>query len=252
MRAVCFFRLSAPFVADRRAVWLQRQRAGDFAGGSLGRFYLRDALGEPAAAGRRDFKILVPDGLPAEFDGEFALVLSEDNRARRRGLFLSRERKRRARRDPKCQRNRYGSEFHSASYPRVHSLSGKRFLHQQMRGVSTGSNNAATQNFGDNLSRFAGAVHAVISKLIRGKTLGVERAEAAFIAEERTAGHGHAARKKNFDGRIQPQHGKDRKSTRLNSSHLVISYAVFCLKKKNNEGPHFDGIDHTKRTKRIA
>src|SRR5256885_15198201 len=28
--------------------------------------------------------------------------------------------------------------------------------------------------------------------------------------------------------------GADRKSTRLNSSHLVISYAVFCLKKKNN------------------
>src|SRR5260221_3561686 len=28
-------------------------------------------------------------------------------------------------------------------------------------------------------------------------------------------------------------HG-DRKSTRLNSSHTVISYAVFCLKKKNN------------------
>src|SRR5256885_8115061 len=27
---------------------------------------------------------------------------------------------------------------------------------------------------------------------------------------------------------------KDRKSTRLNSSHLVISYAVFCLKKKTN------------------
>src|SRR5256885_6109439 len=28
-------------------------------------------------------------------------------------------------------------------------------------------------------------------------------------------------------------HRIDRKSTRLNSSHLVISYAVFCLKKKN-------------------
>src|SRR5256885_13147572 len=27
----------------------------------------------------------------------------------------------------------------------------------------------------------------------------------------------------------------DRKSTRLNSSHLVISYAVFCLKKKNSQ-----------------
>src|SRR5256885_11862571 len=30
------------------------------------------------------------------------------------------------------------------------------------------------------------------------------------------------------------RHQRDRKSTRLNSSHLVISYAVFCLKKKKN------------------
>src|SRR5438132_9651809 len=28
---------------------------------------------------------------------------------------------------------------------------------------------------------------------------------------------------------------RDRKSTRLNSSHTVISYAVFCLKKKKND-----------------
>src|SRR5258708_24655004 len=28
---------------------------------------------------------------------------------------------------------------------------------------------------------------------------------------------------------------RDRKSTRLNSSHQIISYAVFCLKKKNNQ-----------------
>src|SRR3989454_4502751 len=32
--------------------------------------------------------------------------------------------------------------------------------------------------------------------------------------------------------------GGDRKSTRLNSSHLVISYAVFCLKKKNQSLEH--------------
>src|SRR3712207_7465464 len=35
-----------------------------------------------------------------------------------------------------------------------------------------------------------------------------------------------------------PRHGQaspDRKSTRLNSSHANISYAVFCLKKKNND-----------------
>src|SRR2546426_4889175 len=31
---------------------------------------------------------------------------------------------------------------------------------------------------------------------------------------------------------------KDRKSTRLNSSHLVISYAVFCLKKKKKKPVH--------------
>src|SRR5690606_41283965 len=30
------------------------------------------------------------------------------------------------------------------------------------------------------------------------------------------------------------KHGLDRKSTRLNSSHVKISYAVFCLKKKTN------------------
>src|SRR5258708_31425794 len=29
-------------------------------------------------------------------------------------------------------------------------------------------------------------------------------------------------------------HVRDRKSTRLNSSHQIISYAVFCLKKKNH------------------
>src|SRR5256885_11444428 len=34
-------------------------------------------------------------------------------------------------------------------------------------------------------------------------------------------------------GAVEPPE-RDRKSTRLNSSHLVISYAVFCLKKKKN------------------
>src|SRR3712207_8679343 len=32
--------------------------------------------------------------------------------------------------------------------------------------------------------------------------------------------------------------GEDRKSTRLNSSHANISYAVFCLKKKTKPHPH--------------
>src|SRR5438552_10337157 len=33
---------------------------------------------------------------------------------------------------------------------------------------------------------------------------------------------------------------RDRKSTRLNSSHQIISYAVFCLKKKNKSFNHSD------------
>src|SRR2546426_2513009 len=36
-------------------------------------------------------------------------------------------------------------------------------------------------------------------------------------------------------GKGREQGLRDRKSTRLNSSHLVISYAVFCLKKKKNK-----------------
>src|SRR3989454_12429237 len=52
----------------------------------------------------------------------------------------------------------------------------------------------------------------------------------------------------NIDTLLEREHGGDihrlaasgdRKSTRLNSSHLVISYAVFCLKKKkNNKSQH--------------
>src|SRR3989454_5155182 len=37
------------------------------------------------------------------------------------------------------------------------------------------------------------------------------------------------------DGRLRLDRYQDRKSTRLNSSHLVISYAVFCLKKKKKK-----------------
>src|SRR5258708_31913527 len=35
---------------------------------------------------------------------------------------------------------------------------------------------------------------------------------------------------------------EDRKSTRLNSSHQIISYAVFCLKKKKSGKNHFSPI----------
>src|SRR5437870_10243184 len=53
--------------------------------------------------------------------------------------------------------------------------------------------------------------------------------------------HVLATPKKDVDGR-----DKDRKSTRLNSSHVAISYAVFCLKKKKTK----DTKEFTKKTKK--
>src|SRR5437773_9221077 len=39
-------------------------------------------------------------------------------------------------------------------------------------------------------------------------------------------------------------HFTDRKSTRLNSSHITISYAVFCLKKKKKKTTHMKYIQN--------
>src|SRR5215467_15641048 len=46
--------------------------------------------------------------------------------------------------------------------------------------------------------------------------------------------------------RRPPARSGDRKSTRLNSSHLVISYAVFCLKQKKHDhtGPFVGMVLH--------
>src|SRR5690242_21444727 len=44
--------------------------------------------------------------------------------------------------------------------------------------------------------------------------------------------HTEDGRRTSFTMEWKLPHGIDRKSTRLNSSHMSISYAVFCLKKK--------------------
>src|SRR5256885_13002571 len=56
----------------------------------------------------------------------------------------------------------------------------------------------------------------------------LKQAEAEPLEQE---WHPHQIATVVHDGRPD----QDRKSTRLNSSHLVISYAVFCLKKKINK-----------------
>src|SRR5437588_3640986 len=53
--------------------------------------------------------------------------------------------------------------------------------------------------------------------------------EARRIAEPRVPDH-QGILQRRAEG-----HAPDRKSTRLNSSHTVISYAVFCLKKKKKK-----------------
>src|SRR5690242_20993766 len=63
------------------------------------------------------------------------------------------------------------------------------------------------------------AVVAMASALDHGEVIALLRRD---VAESRTAAN----------------HIEDRKSTRLNSSHMSISYAVFCLKKKKNTNIH--------------
>src|SRR3712207_8580468 len=58
---------------------------------------------------------------------------------------------------------------------------------------------------------------------------------AAVAARRRAVGLGERLE----DGRLLLLGDADRKSTRLNSSHANISYAVFCLKKKQNNRPSF-------------
>src|SRR5947208_10044085 len=68
--------------------------------------------------------------------------------------------------------------------------------------------------------------NGVAVKVLR--ELGVEPGQ-VIRAVERTVGRGERAP---FGKPTLAPRTKDRKSTRLNSSHQIISYAVFCLKKK--------------------
>src|SRR2546429_1578515 len=55
-----------------------------------------------------------------------------------------------------------------------------------------------------------------------------------YAAELRSA---YGSGNETSSGRHRPVRERDRKSTRLNSSHGYISYAGFCLKKKNRKSP---------------
>src|SRR3712207_7192380 len=81
--------------------------------------------------------------------------------------------------------------------------------------------------------------------LFRSRRVGADvpvRLGAAGHRGARGHGHGHAERGRNrYELHSAPKkdHTRlDRKSTRLNSSHANISYAVFCLKKKKKHLKH--------------
>src|SRR5256885_16817174 len=59
--------------------------------------------------------------------------------------------------------------------------------------------------------------------------------DALPICPETSPGAAHSSRPPNSPDTARRHNARDRKSTRLNSSHLVISYAVFCLKKKKKK-----------------
>src|SRR2546427_5961426 len=72
--------------------------------------------------------------------------------------------------------------------------------------------------------------YTTLFRSVHGETaLGGARADPAEADDEQGLAH-------EIDGQraqpLAPAAGPDRKSTRLNSSHSQISYAVFCLKKK--------------------
>src|SRR5256885_6920428 len=72
-----------------------------------------------------------------------------------------------------------------------------------------------------------------VCALVRRRRLGCDAPESGRIVLRLSFGESDPSRTSgNIYTVAEPG---DRKSTRLNSSHLVISYAVFCLKKKTKE-----------------
>src|SRR5690606_37763606 len=94
---------------------------------------------------------------------------------------------------------------------------------------------------GDEGQRQGDADRAVGDLQAHGGGEPADQAVGRIQGGEGDAGHGGGQGERQVDQRIDQlaagkavTHQQDRKSTRLNSSHVKISYAVFCLKKKKN------------------
>src|SRR5437870_10964240 len=67
-----------------------------------------------------------------------------------------------------------------------------------------------------------------------GLDVGEEQGKTVHLRHERDRASGAAPAAQPYQVPVLGMATGDRKSTRLNSSHVAISYAVFCLKKKIN------------------
>src|SRR5258708_16643672 len=86
----------------------------------------------------------------------------------------------------------------------------------------------------------AGQQALVEQALLDPSQVGVRNAEEQHGSGGTIRGEGQALLR--IERPEDPSLGIDRKSTRLNSSHQIISYAVFCLKKKNIRRTHIPYI----------
>src|SRR3712207_6906469 len=74
-----------------------------------------------------------------------------------------------------------------------------------------------------------GSADPIVARLARGRASGQHGRD--VLCRPHMAAHRQKAAS---SGPARDAEGRDRKSTRLNSSHANISYAVFCLKKKKH------------------
>src|SRR2546426_10928608 len=119
------------------------------------------------------------------------------------------------------------------AYPdqRGHAVAGDGVLPRQGGSHQTRCRRRA-RRYQSGLDRFRGGLREHAPRLLLLPPMSVRLAAAAalFLLPW---GRGLGQQTGVVHGTVHDSLG-DRKSTRLNSSHLVISYAVFCLKKKKN------------------
>src|SRR5437870_6808636 len=84
---------------------------------------------------------------------------------------------------------------------------------------------------------FRSIADAVVQSEVRANFPGILREETHGRVGERIVRIADALHEHLRNSQSVGLHRRDRKSTRLNSSHVAISYAVFCLKKKTTNRP---------------